>query len=76
MPNFVIVANASGSLGFRSVGRAAIPLIGELLGLLQVKDVLYDNGTSVRRKALTADFDRGEPAGTLIPHREHPRCAC
>jgi hypothetical protein len=65
-PNFVVVANASGALGFRRVGRGAIPIIGELLGLLQVKDVLYDNGTSVRRKALIDAFDRDEPTGTLI----------
>jgi hypothetical protein len=65
-PTFVVVANASGALDFRSVGRAAIPLIGELLGLLQTKDVLYDNGTSVRRKALIDKFDRDQPSGTLI----------
>jgi hypothetical protein len=65
-PTFVVVANASGALGFRRVRRAAIPLVGELLGLLQVKDVLYDNGTSVRRKALIDKFDRDQPSGTLI----------
>jgi hypothetical protein len=28
--------------------------------------VLYDNGTSVRRKALIDKFDRDQPSGTLI----------
>jgi hypothetical protein len=65
-PTFVVVANASGALGFCRVGRAALPLVGELLGLLQAKDVLYDNGTSVRRQALIDKFDRDHPPGTLI----------
>ena len=85
VPTFVIVANASGALGFRKVGRGAIPLLGELLGLLQVKDVLYDNGTSVRRKALVGNFDRDQPPAhsstspaprTRLPgtrHRTDPR---
>lgn len=63
---FVVVANASGALGYRRVGKGALPLLGELLGLLQVKDVLYDNGNSVRRQRLIEWFDAGTPAGTLI----------
>lgn len=63
---FVIVANASGALGYRRVWKGALPLLGELLGLLQVKDVLYDNGNSVRRQRLIEWFDAGTPAGTLI----------
>lgn len=63
---FVIVANASGALGYRRVGKGALPLLGELLGLLQVKDVLYDNGNSVRRQRLIEWFDARTPAGTLI----------
>lgn len=64
--DFVIVANASGALGYRKVWMGGLPLIGELLGLLQVKDVLYDNGNSVRRQRLIEWFDAGTPAGTLV----------
>lgn len=64
--DFVVVANASGALGYRKVGKGAVPVLGELLGLLQVKDVLYDNGNSVRRQRLIDWFDAGTPAGTLI----------
>ena len=71
-PNFVIVANASGALGYRKVGRGALPLIGEMLGLLQVKDVLYDNGNSVRRTRLIDSFDAGTPNGTLVHITTNP----
>jgi hypothetical protein len=64
--DFVVVANASGALGFRRVWTGALPLLGELLGLLQVKDVLYDNGNSVRRSRLVDWFDADNPSGTLI----------
>lgn len=65
-PDFVVVANASASLRWRATWKAAIPVAGELLGLLQVKDVLYDNGTSVRREWLVGRFDKGNPSGTLV----------
>ncbi len=64
--DFVVVANASGALGYRKVGKGTVPILGELLGLLQVKDVLYDNGNSVRRQRLIEWFDAGTPAGTLV----------
>jgi hypothetical protein len=66
LADFTVVANASGALGFRPVRWSAIPLIGEVTGLLQVKDVLYDNGNSVRRSWLVDRFDAGDPAGTLV----------
>jgi hypothetical protein len=66
MGTFVIVANASGALGYRRVWKGVLPVLGELLGLLQVKDVLYDNGNSVRRQRLIEWFDAGTPAGTLV----------
>ena len=60
------MANASGALGYRKVGKGTVPILGELLGLLQVKDVLYDNGNSVRRQRLIEWFDAGTSAGTLV----------
>jgi predicted acylesterase/phospholipase RssA len=71
-PDFVIVANASGALGYRKVWKGALPLLGELLGLLQVKDVLYDNGNSVRRRQLIRLFDAAGPAGTLVHIASNP----
>ena len=64
--DFVIVANASGRFGWRKVGKAAIPYLGELLGLMQVKDVLYAVGTTVRRQWDVTRFDAKKPDGTLV----------
>jgi predicted acylesterase/phospholipase RssA len=72
IPDFVIVANASGGLDWRRAGLGAIPWIGEILGLLQVKDVLYNNGTSVRRQWIIERFDADSPAGTLIHIATNP----
>lgn len=71
-PDVIIVANASGALQPRKVWNAFIPWLGELLGLLQVKDVLYDNGNSVRRNYLIYRFDRKDPVGTLIHIDSNP----
>jgi predicted acylesterase/phospholipase RssA len=65
-PDVVIVGNASGALQPRKVWSALLPWIGEITGLLQVKDVLYDNGNSVRRSYLVYRFDRKDPLGTLV----------
>lgn len=56
-PDELIVVNSSAGLGFKSTASLRLPLIGELFALLRDKDVLYDNGTSVRRQALVARFD-------------------
>jgi hypothetical protein len=59
-PEELIVVNASAGLRFKSIASLRIPLIGELTTLLRDKDVLYDNGTSVRRAALVARFQLAE----------------
>ncbi|HEU0130321.1 MAG TPA: hypothetical protein VFQ85_04940 [Mycobacteriales bacterium] len=65
-PDFLVVANASGRKGWRKVGLGAVPLLGELVGLFQVKDVLYTVGTTVRRQWDVERFDAGRPDGTLV----------
>lgn len=71
-PDFLLVANASGALGWRKVWKALVPVIGEAIGLFQVKDVLYDNGASVRRRFLIQRFDSAPPGGTLVHIATNP----
>jgi hypothetical protein len=71
-PDFVVVANASGRMGWRKVTLGAVPLLGELVGLFQVKDVLYTVGTTVRRQWDVARFDAGDPDGTLVHIATNP----
>lgn len=59
-PDELVVVNATAALRFKSARALRIPLVGELLTLIRDKDVLYDNGTSVRRAALVARFQLSE----------------
>jgi predicted acylesterase/phospholipase RssA len=73
----LIVVNASAGLHFKSVALLAVPLIGEVMTLVRDKDVLYDNGTSVRREALVARFRLAELQrkglrGTLVHIAQSP----
>jgi hypothetical protein len=65
-PNFVVVANASGPLGFRFAWTTFLPLIGEFLSLLRVKSILYDNGHTTRRRLIVDRFIRRELDGILV----------
>lgn len=65
-PEVIVVVNASGGLNWSAQSRLRTPLIGELLALLRDKDVLYDNGTSVRRRLLVGQLERGEVKGALV----------
>jgi predicted acylesterase/phospholipase RssA len=62
-PDELVVVNASAGLEFKSTWALRIPLVGEFLTLVRDKDVLYDNGTSVRRAALVARFQLAEGSG-------------
>jgi hypothetical protein len=55
-----VVVSASAGLGAEALRRLWVPLLGELFTLLRDKDVLYDNGNSVRRRELVARFDFAE----------------
>ncbi len=48
----MLVVNASAGSGITPRGRVGWPLLGELFTLLAVKDVLYEQTTSVRRRWL------------------------
>jgi predicted acylesterase/phospholipase RssA len=45
----LIVVNSSATMGWHSLKLLRIPLLGELFGLLEVVNTLYDNTTSPRR---------------------------
>jgi len=54
----VVVVNGSAGVGDRVNPRTSvrIPVLGELMSLLAVKDVLYDQTTAVRRRLLDARY--------------------
>jgi predicted acylesterase/phospholipase RssA len=51
-PRELIVVNAAAGRGWVPFGRSRIPGVGELLSLLRIKDVLYDQTTATRRRML------------------------
>jgi hypothetical protein len=59
----LVVVNASAGLEWSSLRRLRLPLIGELFTLLRDKDVLYDNGNSLRRQDLVSQFRRADRSG-------------
>jgi Patatin-like phospholipase len=58
-PAELIVVNSSAGLGWVPFWHARVPGVGELLSLLKVKDVLYDQTTATRRRML---YDRARQA--------------
>jgi predicted acylesterase/phospholipase RssA len=58
-PAELIVVNSSAGVGWVPFKRSLIPGVGELLSLLKVKDVLYDQTTATRRRML---YDRARQA--------------
>ena len=62
-PHDLVVVNSSAGLGWSELKRSIVPGIGELLTLLKVKDVLYDQTTATRRRLL-GDRSRRALAGT------------
>lgn len=59
----LIVVNASAGLEWSSLRMLRLPVIGELLTLLRDKDILYDNGNSLRRQELVSQFKRADRDG-------------
>lgn len=62
----LVVVNSSAGLEWGALRSLRLPLLGELLALLRDKSVLYDNGNSVRRRALIARFSQAEKDGVGI----------
>jgi predicted acylesterase/phospholipase RssA len=56
VPDTLIVVNASAGLGWNERHSLRTPFVGEVSSLLAVKDVLYDQTTAVRRRALARRF--------------------
>jgi hypothetical protein len=61
-PTHLIVANASAGTGWAAFAPGAIPGWGEIAGMLRIKDVLYDQTTAPRRRALVAAFNQAAAA--------------
>jgi predicted acylesterase/phospholipase RssA len=73
----LVVANASAALAWRGAWALRLPVLGALAALLRDKSVLYDNGTSVRRKELVRRFDEAALAerglrGALVHIAQSP----
>lgn len=56
-PTQQIVVNASASKRWAPFKRSQIPGLGEILAMLRIKDVLYDQTTAPRRRELVSDFN-------------------
>jgi hypothetical protein len=65
-PNFLVIANGSGPLGFHFAWTTFVPLFGELAGLLRVKSILYDNGHTTRRRMIVDEFIDRDLTGILV----------
>jgi predicted acylesterase/phospholipase RssA len=65
-PTFLVIANASGAPEPKYAWTTSVPLLGELLSLLRVKNILYENGNSTRRRLLGGEFIRGDLAGIMV----------
>jgi hypothetical protein len=63
VPTEAIVVNASAGLTFGSTALLGVPIVGEILGLKRDESVLYDNGTSVRRRMLIDRFRQAQESG-------------
>jgi len=62
VPNELVVVNSSARLAWSAVRALRIPLVGEILALLRVNDVMYNNSASLRMQALV---HRAAPASDL-----------
>lgn len=65
-PQLLVIANASGAIGFKFTWTTFIPALGEIFALLRVKSILYDNGNTTRRRLIVDDFIRGHRKGFLV----------
>ena len=65
-PAELIVVNSSASLRWVPFRGARVPGVGELLSLLKVKDVLYDQTTATRRRMLYDRARQADQGGTGV----------
>jgi predicted acylesterase/phospholipase RssA len=67
-PTHAIIVNASAGKGWDAFPPSVIPGWGELSGVLRIKDVLYDQTTAPRRRALVAAFNQAAAARAAAEH--------
>lgn len=73
VPDELIVVNASAGLGWSSVRRLRIPLVGEFLALIRDVGVMYDNSASLRMRGLFRRFQEGGALnGVLVTIEQSP----
>lgn len=65
-PNFLLVANASGPLGFKAAWTTFLPLMAEPLALVWVKSILYGNGHTAQHRRVAAEFI--DPSRIVVAH--------
>ncbi|MDJ0770576.1 MAG: patatin-like phospholipase family protein [Ilumatobacter sp.] len=63
-----IVVNSSAAKDVVNRGKARIPLLGEVMTLLAVKDVMYDQTTAVRRRWLNLRYRIADRAPDALPN--------
>jgi predicted acylesterase/phospholipase RssA len=73
-PDELVVVNASAAMGWKSMRRLSLPLLGEMLTLKRDIDILYDVSTSTRRRWLVDRFDAGVEgmSGALVHIAQSP----
>ncbi len=73
-PDELVVVNASAAMGWKSMRRLSLPLLGELLTLKRDIDILYDTSTSTRRRWLIDRFGAGVEgmSGALVHIAQSP----
>lgn len=71
-PDLLMVVNAGASVPWKSIGRFAIPLLGEVLGFLTISNAMYNNTSTERIENLRARLGLGKPYGSVIDMSEHP----
>ena len=71
-PSEIVVANASGPLGFKNAWTSLLPIVGEITSLLRVKSILYDNGNTTRRRLLVDEFIDGGLDGIIVHISTNP----
>jgi predicted acylesterase/phospholipase RssA len=59
----MVVVSSSAGLTWNPLRRLRLPVVGELLSLLRDKDILYNNGNSLRRQGLVSQFKLAERDG-------------
>lgn len=73
VPDELVVVNSSAGMAWSNVRKLRIPLVGELLALLRVNSVMYNNAASLRMQQLVGRFKVSDTLdGTLAYIQQTP----